>query len=1002
MIKNLKKVISSIAAVAIIASSASAFAIDFPDVDSSASYAGAVQTLVGLGIVNGDENGKFNPDNSVTRAEFAKMVVEAKMLDATSTTTQFEDSQGHWAVGYIEAGVGDKFINGYSDTEFGPDDTVTYIQAVKMLVAAVGYGDLAEKNGGYPTGYRGYGKTLKISTGLTGVNDDTALTRAQCAVLIDNALKAQLALVDYQPNLNGQLVAVPDIQGDETGETWESLLTYYHDAYVVKGRVMETGKQDTALREKNAVSFNVEVAENFEDVKYGNNAAASRLLSSVYVGSTDAANMMFEYVEAIIKADEASGEYELISIVPYGKSEVVELAAEDFVDTYVAANKKLEVYKSKDSTSTDKYDLADTVELYVNGVKVNAGLTEDTPGTPATKGTYSKYIAENETGTVTLIDQTTTGSTSTDGKYEKVMVTKYDTYLVSNVQTTSEKARVYCDTARIEWTLQDVENGTKTVQFVKDGKVIDYTELEENDVLTVAYDVTAANLNASAFIDATVTSDVVTGVVSSKNNTDNTIVVDGTEYDLAGTLGTSDFTIGRDYTLRLDAFGNVVAKEQGTTQRNIGIVVKSYVKTGDDVATIRLINSNGEIVEYEAKDATEATTIMSKILDGNKTANAAASGYDVKKTADALKDALIEYRIVNGKIRFEAEANNVSPFDDTYRESGSRLGSYAIAKDVTKVIDLSSYIAGNDPAVFDIANFVDDESYAGFVADRENSVYDFAFLTTSTTSARPGSNLAVVTKLNGSTEAADGTPCDIVTVAVNGQEDVQVLFEDGIIDGIIDSKTTDANMANFVEGAAIVYAVGSNGYVEKKAIDTNEDGEADNFANVEVIYAPKATYDNWFKSNKKPIIVSERGVKVDGVDGSGLAKAVKYAVLPVYKSSGSSLELIKTIAATSNVTTGLEYYTMLDSTNKYTYDYAAKAGRGIRVTAGVAAAQSEKVFTNSYYKTYTGIGADTNVADANKVTLNWKAVSDNDVKPMFAFVRTIDNDVTDVIFYIAD
>ena len=400
---------------------------------------------------------------------------------------------------------------------------------------------------------------------------------------------------------------------------------------------------------------------------------------------------------------------------------------------------------------------------------------------------------------------------------------------------------------------------------------------------------------------------------------------------------------------------------------------------------------------------------MSQIVDGNKTANA-ASGYDVKKTATALQDALIEYRIVNGKIRFEAEANNVSSFADTYRESGSRLGSYAIAKDVTKVIDLSSYIAGNDPAVFDIANFVDDESYAGFVADRENSVYNFAFLTTSTTSARPGSNLAVVTKLNGSTEAADGTPCDIVTVAVNGQEDVQVLFEDGIIDGIIDSKTTDANMANFVEGAAIVYAVGSNGYVEKKAIDTNEDSKADNFANVEVIYAPKATYANWFNSDKQPIIVPETGVEVDGVDGSGLAKPVKYAVLPVYKSSGSSVELIKTIAATSNVATGftsnvatgLEYYTMLDSTNKYTYDYAAKAGRGIRVTAGVAASQSEKVFTNSYYTTYNGIGNNTNVADANKVTLNWSAVVDNDVKPMFAFVRTIDNDVTDVIFYIAD
>ena len=108
MIKNLKKVISTLAAVAILATSASAFAVSFPDVDANASYAGAVDALTTLGVVNGDDNGKFNPENTVTRAEFAKMVVEALGAGseaASSTDTDFVDAKGHWAAGYIEVGV---------------------------------------------------------------------------------------------------------------------------------------------------------------------------------------------------------------------------------------------------------------------------------------------------------------------------------------------------------------------------------------------------------------------------------------------------------------------------------------------------------------------------------------------------------------------------------------------------------------------------------------------------------------------------------------------------------------------------------------------------------------------------------------------------------------------------------------------------------------------------------------------------------------------------------
>ena len=53
MNKNLKKVISSVAALTMVASSVAAFAVDFPDVESTASYAQAVQELSALDVISG-------------------------------------------------------------------------------------------------------------------------------------------------------------------------------------------------------------------------------------------------------------------------------------------------------------------------------------------------------------------------------------------------------------------------------------------------------------------------------------------------------------------------------------------------------------------------------------------------------------------------------------------------------------------------------------------------------------------------------------------------------------------------------------------------------------------------------------------------------------------------------------------------------------------------------------------------------------------------------------
>ena len=160
--KNFKKVISAVVALAL---SASTFvsASNFTDVADTASYAEAIDVLSALGIVNGyaEEDGTFTfkPEGTITRAEAATMIVGALNMTedakASAGTSKFADvnSQASWAAGYVNVGVAQGFISGMDETTFAPQENVTYAQMCVMLTSIAGYGEYAAKNGGYPTGY---------------------------------------------------------------------------------------------------------------------------------------------------------------------------------------------------------------------------------------------------------------------------------------------------------------------------------------------------------------------------------------------------------------------------------------------------------------------------------------------------------------------------------------------------------------------------------------------------------------------------------------------------------------------------------------------------------------------------------------------------------------------------------------------------------------------------------------------------------------------------------
>ena len=278
----------------------------FNDVNEYSAEYRMLSELEALGIVDGDENGNFAPYDSVTRAEFAKLLVMAlneEQVAYSLTATHFEDCRDHWAAGYIEAGVANGSIEGYDDTHFAPDDNVTYAQAVKMLVAAAGYTLYAQNSGGWPVGYLKSGDSTGITKGITDVKYDKEINRATAAKLLYNALDVPLATTEYT-KLTPQSV----INDGRSGREYKTLLTDRHEAYRVKGRI--TGTSRSSGLKKGYVDYRVEVSDNFDGEAYGRNNTE---IFPMYVGSTDMTSFLFVYTEALVKKVN-DGEYTIISI----------------------------------------------------------------------------------------------------------------------------------------------------------------------------------------------------------------------------------------------------------------------------------------------------------------------------------------------------------------------------------------------------------------------------------------------------------------------------------------------------------------------------------------------------------------------------------------------------------------------------------------------------------------------------------------------------------------
>ena len=103
----------------------------FSDVSSNRWSNTAISTLVNAGILKGYPDGTFRPAGYITRAEMATII--AKFANLSGARDNFTDITNHWANAYIRSAASNGWVSGYPDGRFCPDQFITRAETMAMI-----------------------------------------------------------------------------------------------------------------------------------------------------------------------------------------------------------------------------------------------------------------------------------------------------------------------------------------------------------------------------------------------------------------------------------------------------------------------------------------------------------------------------------------------------------------------------------------------------------------------------------------------------------------------------------------------------------------------------------------------------------------------------------------------------------------------------------------------------------------------------------------------------
>ncbi len=520
----------------------------------------AVELLTGLGIVKGDGDGTYRPEDTLTRAEMTVILVRAQGLEGiidTEGAAIFDDvTNDHFAFGHITLGYHTGMINGMGDGTFAPDEPVTYAQAVKMVVCALGYEAHASRQGGYPAGFMTVASGLKILP-KTGVNGNDPISRGAMAELVYNALDVDIAVEE-----NDKVVI----------EKGKNLLTQSFDYTEVKGFVNAT--------ERTTLNGVAPVALQEDEVLIGAN--------TFKVGETNIKQYLGYYVKAYYYTDSETGNRELITFrVDEEDNPVLELDSEDGITIAGSGNNFSISYYDEDGK-------LETVRFAAGTAFKNGGLLSTASVVDEVSGLTS--------GTLKLIDN------DADEVYEILNIREGDTLVAGRVN--SKTLEFHCtalgdESQTFTFALKAPNGQPEHVYYVYDaeGNEIDIFDIATGDIVTVyasedgrEFEIWKADKQIVGKIEE------ITG--------DGAFVINGETYKLAAGFDASAISVGSESVFYLDAAGKIAYYDPDAMVSGVGKYgVIMGISTGSDkysYPSIKVLNENGDLEILEMEKEIEA------------------------------------------------------------------------------------------------------------------------------------------------------------------------------------------------------------------------------------------------------------------------------------------------------------------------------------------------------------------------------------------------------------
>lgn len=366
--RNLKRALSLALAAAMLIGMmvVGASAAEYKDADSIKNTE-AVEVLTGLGVVGGS-NGSFNPEKTLTRAEFCVMIANAltggkfdpALFDGTNTP--FTDINGHWGAAYIAYCYSAGVIAGTGDgTTFSPNKTLTAAQAEAILLSALGYNKNGEfaVNGQFDLNVTNWATQAGLLKGLS-VSASKGITRDAMAKVLFNALTnttpvgySKLAETYYtvgSPSLNGVVYTGKDLDpADPAG-------TYYGETLGYKNFGLEYG---AAVED----DFN-RPAHQWISTNNSNIGVYANAPTFTYTAATK---------ESVVKADLKGYTVSSVNTYTNGNDTATVTAAVTDVDNLTGNGKKVEIYTNAAKVVTDIV----VIETYLAKANANYDAEKD-------------------------------------------------------------------------------------------------------------------------------------------------------------------------------------------------------------------------------------------------------------------------------------------------------------------------------------------------------------------------------------------------------------------------------------------------------------------------------------------------------------------------------------------------------------------------------------------------------------------------------------------------